>query len=394
MQMDRRRFLNTALAGACSAAAMPAFTPMSFASAPGEKRFVAIVLRGAMDGLDVVQPYGDPFLRKLRRRLSLGPEAGAHDLDGFFALHPALDPLMPMWRAGELGFAHAVSTPYRDKRSHFDGQDILEAGISGRHGPEDPGGGWLNRLLPMIDGAVFETAYAIGTEELAILRGEFVNASWAPKTRLKLSPQAQLLLEALYESDAPFHSAAEAAIEISAATAGADDMNGGQKLKNAAALASFAAARLNEETRIAAFSLTGWDTHQRQFNTLDRPLTELATALTVLKDQLGRNWDNTVVMAMTEFGRTVRENGTGGTDHGTGGLMVMAGGAVRGRQVMGQWPGMGEGDLYAGRDLMPTADVRNYAGAAISGLFGVKASDVERVIFPGIDLSAPPQILL
>ncbi|WBU53486.1 DUF1501 domain-containing protein [Paracoccus sp. SCSIO 75233] len=358
MRMDRRDFLKAAIAAACSAAALPAVTPMSFASASGDKRLVAIVLRGAMDGLDVVQPYGDPFLRKLRQELSLGPEAGALDLDGFYALHPALQPLLPMWRAGELGFAHAVSTPYRDKRSHFDGQDILEAGTG--YGPDaaDPAGGWLNRLLPMLPGAQMETAYAVGTDELAILRGPSRYSSWTPNTRLSLSPQAQILLQSLYETDPIFHSAAEAAIEISARAEAASEMGGAGRQSAAAKLAGFTAARLNEETRIAAFSLTGWDTHRNQHRVIARPLAQLAEALTVLKRDLGANWGNTVVLAMTEFGRTVRQNGTNGTDHGTGGLLVMAGGALKGGRVYGEWPGLDESDLYAGRDLMPTADIR------------------------------------
>ncbi|WBU56968.1 DUF1501 domain-containing protein [Paracoccus sediminicola] len=395
IQIDRRRFLHALMGGACSAAAMPAFVPMSLASVPGDRRFVAILLRGAMDGLDAVQPYGDPLLRKLRRNLSGGPEKGALDLDGFFALHPALSPLMPLWRSGELGFAHAVSTPYRDRRSHFDGQDILEAGTGGADIGSGPGAemssGWLNRLLPLIPGARFETAYAVGTDQLSILDGAAPHASWSPESRLALSTQAQRLLQQIYESDAPFHSAAEAAIRISAETAMPEANRGA---RDAEALASFAADRLNRDTRIAAFSLTGWDTHRNQTAALSEPLEVLAQTILTLKRDLGRTWDDTVVMAMTEFGRTVRENGTRGTDHGTGGLMVMAGGAVKGRQVYGSWPGLGESDLYAGRDLMPTADVRSYAGAAISGLFGLSASDIETSIFPGLDFAAPPRILL
>ncbi|NHF73710.1 DUF1501 domain-containing protein [Paracoccus xiamenensis] len=390
--MDRRRFLNAALGVACSAAASPALTTMSFASTPGERRLVAIVLRGAMDGLDAVQPYGDPMLRKLRRSLSLGPDAGALDLDGFYALHPALAPLLPMWRAGELGFAQAVSTPYRDKRSHFDGQDILEAGTAAPARMGAVEGGWLNRLLPLIPGAAFETAYAIGTDELAILRGENPFASWAPSTRLTLSSQAEALLRQLYEPDLPFHEAAEAAIAISAETTDEGARTGPRNA--AAALAGFAASRLNGASRIAAFSLNGWDTHRKQVQTVTRPMAQLAEALTVLKRELGTNWGNTVVLAMTEFGRTAAENGTGGTDHGTGGLMVMAGGAVRGGKVHGDWPGLDESSLYAGRDLMPTADVRAYAGAAIAGMFGVSLRAVEEVIFPGLQLDQPPRILL
>ena len=130
----------------CSAAASPLLTPISFAAAPFEQRFVVIILRGAMDGVDVVQPYGDRALAGLRPKLGFGEAAGALDLDGMFALHPGLAGLMPLWAAGELGFAHAVSTPYRDKRSHFDGQDLLEAGTA-ELGAATGRDGWLNRML-------------------------------------------------------------------------------------------------------------------------------------------------------------------------------------------------------------------------------------------------------
>ncbi|MFV0411628.1 MAG: DUF1501 domain-containing protein [Paracoccus sp. (in: a-proteobacteria)] len=392
MLIDRRRFLNAALGGACSLAAMPGLTRMSFASAPGERRFVAIVLRGAMDGLDVVQPYGDPMLRQVRKTLSAGPEAGALDLDGFYALHPMLAPLLPMWQAGELGVAQAVSTPYRDKRSHFDGQDILEAGTNDKPEAGPSASGWLNRMLPMIPGAVFETGFAVGSDELTILNGPNQHAQWAPDSLLSLSPQAQILLQDLYESDPPFHEASEAAIRLSARGDTAMSPEA-EALRGPASLASFAAVRLNGDTRIAAFSMSGWDTHRSQLKVIGQPMVQLAETLEVLKRDLGRNWDNTVVMAMTEFGRTVRENGTAGTDHGTGGLLVMAGGAVRGRQVFGKWPGLDEGDLYAGRDLMPTADVRAYAGAALSGLFGVPQSGLESTIFPGLQIDEMPGIL-
>ena len=127
--MDRRRFLKTGLIG-CSLAASPFVTPVSFASAPWDTRLVVILLRGGMDGLDVVQPYGDPAFNGLRKSLKFSRDSGAQDLDGFYALHQGLSGLMPLWQAGELSFAHAASTPYRNKRSHFDGQDLLEAGTA------------------------------------------------------------------------------------------------------------------------------------------------------------------------------------------------------------------------------------------------------------------------
>ncbi|MEM7717756.1 MAG: twin-arginine translocation pathway signal, partial [Pseudomonadota bacterium] len=191
----RRSFLNRSLALGCTAAASPLITPVSFAATPGENRLVVIVLRGAMDGLDVVRPLGDPHITSYR------PGLGADDslvLNDFFGLHPALEPLFPLWRSGELSFAHAVSTPYRYKRSHLDGQDILEAGVSG----EDIGtDGWLNRMVSLMPDAHAETAFAIGRENMRLLLGPAPNATWAPDSDINLSPQAQLMLKKVYAGD-------------------------------------------------------------------------------------------------------------------------------------------------------------------------------------------------
>ena len=154
--LSRRAFLARSAVLGCSAAASPLWTRVSFAAAPWDTRLVVIILRGGMDGLDVVRPYGAPEYAALRG--SLAAEGGA-DLDGFFGLHPALSPLMPLWARGELGFVHAVSTPYRDKRSHFDGQDLLEAGTGDLAGARD---GWLNRMLQLVPGVEAQTAFALG----------------------------------------------------------------------------------------------------------------------------------------------------------------------------------------------------------------------------------------
>ena len=145
--------------------------------------------------------------------------------------------------------------------------------------------------------------------------------------------------------------------------------------------------------RICSFSLSGWDSHARQGQVLDRPLRQLSDTILALRAGLGANWARTTVMAMTEFGRTVRENGSGGTDHGTGGAMLMAGGAVRGGKVYGDWPGLADGQLYQDRDLMPTRDVRAYAGWAMRGLFGIGIARIEGTVFPGLDLGPDPGIL-
>lgn len=390
--LSRRLFLkSTALIG-CSAAAHPMLSSMTFAAASGENRLVVIILRGAMDGLDVFQPYGDPALRQLRKTLSGGPDKGAQDLDGFFALHPSLAPLMPLWRAGELAFAPAVSTPYRDKRSHFDGQDMLEAGTGTDVETRSQRDGWLNRLLQTMPGVQSDTAYSVGLEDMRILDGAAPAKSWSPQTRFKLSAQGQRLLAHVWHDDPLFRPAGEQAIEIiNDDLARIEPAEG--PARDAQALARFTADRLNRETRIASFSISGWDSHARQGPVIDRALQRLGTAILTLRADLGANWSRTTVLAMTEFGRTVRENGTGGTDHGTGGAMLVAGGNIRGGRAIGCWPGLAEGDLYAGRDLMPLRDIRAHAAWAMRDLFDIPRDVLERSVFPGLDMGENPRIL-
>ena len=389
--MQRRKFLLTGAALGCSAAASPLLTPIAFAQGPWDNRLVVIILRGAMDGLDVVQPLGDPDYAGLRPTLT----AGSTDLDGFYALNPALSPLLPQWQAQNLGFVHAVSTPYRDKRSHFDGQDILEAGTPGlsADGIRD---GWLNRMLQTMPGLTAETAYAIGREQMLILTGAAPAARWSPDARMQLSPAARQLLLAVQQDDPLFRVATEDAVMIvdELAAEPVSDMPETALRGDHVELAKFAASRLRGETRIASFSISGWDTHNRQAANLGRALSRLSDTLLTLQTELGPVWDQTAVLCMTEFGRTARENGTGGTDHGTGGAMIMAGGAVRGGRVVADWPGLGETDLYAGRDLLPTRDVRAHAGWVMRGLFGLDAGLIEGAVFPGLELGPDPGLLL
>ncbi|WP_212525076.1 DUF1501 domain-containing protein [Actibacterium sp. MT2.3-13A] len=397
--LSRRGFLGRSFALGCSAAASPLLTPVTLASAPWDNRLVVIILRGAMDGLDVVQPYGDPVLAELRQKLPVGEAAGAHDLDGFFALHPGLGDLMPLWRAGELGFAHAVSTPYRDKRSHFDGQDLLEAGTGFTPGQPISHVGWLNRLLQAVPGIEAETAFAIGRETMRVLEGPAPVSSWWPDVRFELTPQTRQLLEMVSAQDPLFRAAVGQAAEISETldleASGAEAEEGMEGMaptmqakpgKAHVKVAEFAADRLRRDTRIAAFSITGWDTHGNQKAALKGPLAQLSETILTLRAGLGPDWGRTAVVAMTEFGRTAHENGTAGTDHGTGGAMLLAGGALKGGRVWADWPGLGPGDLYQGRDLMPTADVRAYAAAAMQGVFGLDRDVLESAVFPGLDM--------
>jgi uncharacterized protein (DUF1501 family) len=400
--MERRHFLKSGLMLGCSAAASPLLTPVAFAQGPWDNRLVVIILRGAMDGLDVIRPRGDADYASHRATLATDDSL---DLTDFYGLHPALAPLHPLWQKGEFGAMHAVSTPYRDKRSHFDGQDILEAGLNDlQSGPQD---GWLNRMLQAVPGLTAQTAYAIGAEQMLVMTGDAPVSRWSPEARLRLSDHARRLLEVVHHDDPLFRAASANALDITdgllmtadedAATMEAAmmdpmmaDVGQGQHVS----VAEFTATRLLRETRIASFSIGGWDSHQNQAPQLNRVLRQLSDTILTLRAGLGDVWDRTAVLCMTEFGRTVRENGTKGTDHGTGGAMLYAGGALKGGRVLGQWPGLGAGDLYADRDLMPTADVRGAAGWAMQGLFGLNQSVIEGTIFPGLDMGGDPGILL
>ncbi|MGR3365894.1 DUF1501 domain-containing protein [Sagittula sp.] len=404
-EMNRRGFLGRGLTLGCSAAASPLLSTLTFASAPWDARLVVIILRGGMDGLGVLQPWGDPEFATLRpgmEALRPGNRGGAQNLDGFFALHPAMSPLLPLWRSGEFGFVQAVSTPYRDKRSHFDGQGMLEAGTADML-PRFRDG-WLNRMLQQVPGLEGETAYTVGVPEMLLTRGPAHVMHWSPEAALELSPQAQRLLEIVMHDDPLFRdsladavSLAQVQTEVQAQTRGATQ----QKMQKAAKppashqrLASFAAGKLRGDSRVAAFSLGGWDTHNRQDQTLAPALTRLSEVLLTLRGDLGPVWERTAVLAMTEFGRTARLNGTRGTDHGTAGTMLFAGGALRGGQVHGRWPGLAEANLYQRRDLMPLSDVRLHAAGVMQGLFGLSRDVLEGSVFPGLDMTAPSRLVL
>jgi uncharacterized protein (DUF1501 family) len=381
-------------------AASPLITPVTFASAPGEGRLVVIVLRGGLDGLDLLPPLGDPHLAALRPDID-----PASDLSGYFGLHPAMDPLRPLWAKGQLAFAHAISTPYRDKRSHFDGQDLLEAG-TGMDTLGQTGTGWLNRLLAQIPGAEAQTAYAIGRSDMLLMRGPADVANWSPDAALTLSPQAELLLERVMHDDPLFRDATSEAIALSQSAISLDAMRAevdqgdmmsamiaAQTGARPDAIARFAAQRLREDTRIAAFSLSGFDTHATQSRGLPKALERLTQAITTLHSDLGPIWDKTAVVAVTEFGRTARLNGTGGTDHGTAGAMIMAGGALSRAQIVTDWPGLSEADLYQRRDLYPTRDLRAHLAWMLRPLFGTGQSVLERTVFPGLDMGADPRLI-
>jgi uncharacterized protein (DUF1501 family) len=375
IRLSRRGFL----AGACCAAAAPVLTPVSFAATPGDNRFVTIILRGAMDGLDLVQPYGDPAFATLRPKLGLTPDAGLLDLDGFYGLNPAASALMPLWQARQLSFVHAVSTPYRNQRSHFEGQDILETGGADKSQKT----GWLNRALAVIPRSDARRAIDINTSMELILTGPNKADAWSSQSSFALAEDEIAFLDRLYADDPAF---AKALNEAKAADTTADLLYGDEKRgAGIADMAKLTAGMLKEDYRIASFSINGWDTHVGQAQKFRNAARDLATAIITLKDGLGEDiWNKTTVLAMTEFGRTVRENETSGTDHGTGSLSILAGGSLAGGRVLGEWPGLGEGRLLDDRDLMPTGDVREVAAAMLHRQFDITPGNLTGKVFPGL----------
>ncbi|MCP4818363.1 MAG: DUF1501 domain-containing protein [Shimia sp.] len=405
-KLTRRNFLAQSAVVGCSVAASPLITPVSFAAAPTEHRLVVIILRGGLDGLDLLRPRQEEMLSVLRPTLAASREGETPLAEGF-GLHPACAPLYPLWQAGELAFVNAVSTPYRDKRSHFDGQDLLEAGIASLDGPVRDG--WLNRAIGAVEGANMQTAYAIGADPMLLSRGAAAITSWSPDVDFVLSQAGVALMQQTMRHDPAMAGAMATALGLSsqsnlsealgdAALEEAMDemMSPAGKWAGKAHLrvAEFAAERLREEARIACFSLGGWDSHLRQAQTLQRPLERLVDSILTLHEKTGPEvWQRTTVMAMTEFGRTAAENGTRGTDHGTGGAMMLAGGALRRAGVHGVWPGLEEAALYQRRDLTATDDVRRWAAWALRSGFGLEGSVLETHVFPGVDMGSDPQLL-
>lgn len=370
--LTRRSFLAT-----CGAATV--LPGLALAKAPTDRRLAVIVLRGGMDGLAAVAPLGDPDYASARGRLAMTKEA-TRPLNGFFGLHEALEPLLPFYRKGQMLPVHAVASPYRE-RSHFDAQDVLEGGGAKPHAFAD---GWLNRALQVL-GSV--PAMAFGQGVPLALRGEVAVSSWAPSPLPGLAPETVRRLAALYRDDPLLAEALEEGVQMEAFV---DDTLGGEMERkmgggrNFAKLAE-AAGRLmaaEQGPRVAVLECGGWDTHTGQGGRLAQPLSQLAGGIVALAKALGPAWSRTVVVAASEFGRTVAANGTNGTDHGTAGAVLLAGGAVKGGRVVADWPGLAKAKLHQGRDLKPTVDLRSVFKGVLQGHLGIDRKRLDGVVFP------------
>jgi uncharacterized protein (DUF1501 family) len=372
------------LLGALSAlAAMPRLALA--ASSDAERRLVFVFLRGGMDGLSAVPAYGDPQFATRRGALALGAPGtpgGALDLDGSFGLNPLLAEMHKLYAARELAVLHAVATPYRE-RSHFDAQNLLENGTAKPFGRD---AGWLNAALALRAGA---SGLALGQSIPLVLRGPAHVGSWSPSA-LPV-PDADLLerLAELYRGDALLARAFAAAREAQEMMPGRDaarGMGGGPQVVVTLARAAGEILAKREGPRVASIDFGGWDTHINQlgeYSALSRNLRLLDRTIAALKEALGPAWTHTAVLVVTEFGRTVAPNGSGGTDHGTAGAAFAAGGAVRGGRVIADWPGLAERALHEGRDLRPTLDLRALFKAALIAQLGLDEAALQAQVFPG-----------
>jgi len=362
---------------------------LAYAQAPIDQRLVVVILRGGMDGLAAVPPYADRDYRALRGSLlpnAPGGEDGALDLDGRFGLHPALEPLHRLYRDRELLVIHAAATPYRE-RSHFDGQDVLENGTQRPRGATD---GWLNRAVTLLKAGDDRLGLAVGQSVPLILRGRTPVASWAPRTLPEVEGDFMQRLAGLYRADPVLGPALAEGLKAQAKSdellAGKPEMGrDGVRGAQAARVAADAAGRLLAGAggpRIAVIELGGWDTHAGENGRLAPALRTLAAGVEAMKAALGAAWTRTAVLVMTEFGRTVAVNGSGGTDHGTASAAFLIGGAVDGGRVVVDWPGLGAGRLYEGRDLAPTTDLRAVAKGLLRDHLGLPVDAIDRVVFP------------
>ena len=405
--LNRRRFLGALGAGAATLTLWPG---ISAAATGADTRLLVLMLRGGLDGLHALPPYGDPAYARLRGTLALAPDGAqpALKLDGNFALHPQLAFAAQLYGRGEFMPLAAVAPPYWG-RSHFDAQDCVENGTDAPHGAQT---GWINRAIAAMPGV---DGLAVAAVMPLIMRGPANVETWSPPLPLHVDPVLLQRLEPLYGEDPQL--AAAFAQALGNQGAGMDQvldaggqsgdaadpgmaMKQGMQLGSAgdkAALAKAAArGRLPalmksaggmmaaaSGPRIAFVEDYGWDTHANQAAILGRKLKELDDAYAAFHDAIGPAWSKTVVVTVTEFGRTAAINGTGGTDHGTGAALFLVGGAVHGGRVGGQWPGMAPEQLYQQRDIHATTDLRAVFKGVLADHLRLGDAVLAEKIFPG-----------
>ena len=427
--MKRRDFL-TAGALAAGGALLTSGLSCANTTTHGKSRFVFVILRGALDGLAAVPPYGDRDYPSLRRDLAMSADS-VLPLNDIFGLHPSLTFMKESFSARELIVFHAIASPYRE-RSHFDGQDVLESGYIRAHAVQS---GWLNRALAAIPaGRVTdrELGVALGQNIPLVMRGPATVTSWSPSKLAALDDDTLERITDLYAgdpllgkrladalaadaiADSPMPGIATMAgggtvmaaegsgIAASAGAGGANNPSGGANTlapaprnnkPGAAPGARYAEVihaageflRREDGPKVAVFDTLGWDTHANEGaaqGQLAGRLAALDAGLRTLKDQLGPVWNDTAVLLATEFGRTAAINGTRGTDHGTAAAAFLIGGAVRGGRVIADWPGLSSRALYQGRDLKPTTDMRSVLKGVLEEHLLIPRQALDTTVFP------------
>lgn len=381
-QIDRRQrrlLLQGLAAGALLPGRLSVAAVDDKADAP---RFVVVMLRGALDGLAAVPALGDPDWQRLRGDEAVAPNTpnGGKPLalDAMFGLHPALAELHRWYGAKELLVVHATASPYRE-RSHFDAQQQLE---SGGERPFALATGWLGRALQ----ASGKPAVALTPAMPVALRGADQASTWTPSGKAATASASEDLyarVAQLYRADARLGNAWSQALtqQGMARDVGMDGTAGAGFTALARQAGGFLAAE--QGPRVAWLEAGGWDTHAQQAGRLLRLLSGLDEGLAALKTALGPHWRRTTVLVMTEFGRSAVLNGTGGTDHGTGGVAFLAGGAVAGGRIVVDWPGLAPARLHEGRDLRPTLDLRLVIAGALQQQFGLGRAQLEAGVLPG-----------
>jgi uncharacterized protein (DUF1501 family) len=405
--MNRRFFLHKGALALAGTTAIPSFLVRSVlaqtAAAPN-RRLVVIFQRGAADGLNIVVPYREKNYYTMRPSISI-PQNQVLDLDGFFGLHPSLALFKPLYDQGHLAVVHAAGSPDMS-RSHFDAQDYMESGTPGLKATQD---GWLNRALQAEDlrhrdpHTAFR-ALALSSEVPLTLAGKIpaialnnVNGFAVGGRGPAPSPAANAF-EAMYgdSGDRIFHAAGDETFEavkmLRAANPAQYTPGPGVEYpssdfgNNMRQIAQLLKANLGVE---AAFTdIQGWDTHHNQGGAegqLSNRLRDFSAAIAGFWRDLGDNAENVTLVTMSEFGRTARENGTGGTDHGHANAMFVLGGNVKGGKVYGRWPGLDDHQLNEGRDLALTTDYRQVLGEVVNKTLG--ANNYE-LVFPGAHLAA------
>lgn len=365
------------------------------------KRLIVVFLRGAVDGLNVVVPYQEAFYYQARPNIAIarpGESDGVLDLDGYFGLNPALGPLMPFWKQGSLAFVHACGSP-AETRSHFDAQVYMESGTPGMRNTTD---GWMNRLLGALSIDSPMGAVTVGTTIPKILQGRAKVANlrlgtWATSPVPLDRDRFRAAFDQLYQSNDVLGQAYQIGLEIRKAQLNAladPEMASGSPTTNSTlspnnfVQTTQQLARLmvkEPQIQLAFLEVEGWDTHLDQGGSrgvLATNLQNLGDGLAALVQGLGPVYADTAILVMSEFGRTVRENGNGGTDHGYGNVLWLLGGGVRGGQVYGDWRGLDGQHLHQGRDLPVTTDFRDPITTVLQRHLQIETAQL-RQVFPG-----------